>query len=301
MQPTEQERFDNLYDRHLQALKLQGKSKKTIEAYSRAVRRVAQRFDCCPDALSTAQLQRYFSDLIDSHSWSTVKVDRNGLQFFWKHVLERDWSWLNLIKAPRVRSLPDILTPSEIEQLIGATRKLRYRVFLLATYSMGLRLGETLALEVGDIDRQRALVHIRRGKGHKDRLVPLPELTYRALRVLWRKHRHPRLLFPKASGPLQGIRYATTHMDRGGAQAAMKAVVSDCDIHKKVSVHSLRHAFATHLLEQGLSLRHIQHLLGHASPSTTARYAQLTRETEQQASAAVNRLVNRLHVDLERL
>lgn len=301
MQATEQERFDNLYHRHLQALKLQGKSNKTIDAYSRAVRRVSQHFDCSPDTLTTEQLQRYFSDLIDSHSWSTVKVDRNGLQFFWKHVLERDWSWLDLVKAPRVRSLPDVLTPAEVEQLIGATRKLRYRVFLLTTYSMGLRLGETLALQVGDIDRQRAVVHIRRGKGHKDRLVPLPDLTYHALRVLWRKHRHPQWLFPRASGPLERIRQATTHMDRGGAQAAMKAVVTDCAIHKKVSVHSLRHAFATHLLEQGLSLRHIQALLGHASPSTTARYARLTHETEQQASAAVNRLVNRLHVDLERL
>src|SRR5690606_35274437 len=200
MQPREQKRFDHLYHLHLQALKLQGKSKKTIEAYSRAVRRLSQYFDCSPDTLTTAQLQHYFSDLIDTHSWSTVKVDRNGLQFFWKHVLERDWAWLNLVKAPKVRSLPDMLTPSEIEQLIRATRKLRYRVFLLVTYPMGLRLGETLALQVADIDRERAQVHIRRGKGHKDRFVPLPDFTYRALRLLWRKHRHPKLLFPKASG-----------------------------------------------------------------------------------------------------
>jgi integrase len=84
---------------------------------------------------------------VESHSWSTVKIDRNGLQFFWKHVLERDWQWVNIVKAPKVRSLPDILTTTEVEQLIGATRNLRYRVFLLATYSMGLRLSETLALQ----------------------------------------------------------------------------------------------------------------------------------------------------------
>jgi integrase len=119
---------------------------------------------------------------------------------------------------------------SEVEQLIGATRKLRYRVFLLTTYSMGLRLGETLSLEVGDIDRQRNLVHIRRGKGHKDRLVPLPDLTHQALQALWCKHRHPRLLFPSAVGSLEQIRNATTHMDRGGAQSAMKAVVKQCGI-----------------------------------------------------------------------
>ena len=122
---------------------------------------------------------------------------------------------------------------AEVEALIGATDRLRYRVFLLATYSMGLRLGETLALEVGDIDGQRKQVHIRRGKGHKDRLVPLPELTYEALRALWRKHRHPRLLFPNPVGAPERIREARTHMDRGGTQAAMKAVVAQCGIKKK--------------------------------------------------------------------
>jgi len=233
MESSEQKRFNKLYQRHLRALKLQGFSPRTIDGYGRAVRRVAAHFDCCPDQLTTEQLEAYFSELVDSHSWSTVKVDRNGLQFFWQHVLKRDWTWVEIIKAPKVQTLPDILTLSEVEQLIGATRKLRYRVFLLATYSMGLRLGETLALEVGDIDGQRKQVHIRRGKGHKDRLVPLPDLTYQALQALWCKHRHPRLLFPNAVGSPEHIRRATSHMDRGGAQSAMKAVVTQCGIKKK--------------------------------------------------------------------
>ena len=117
-------------------------------------------------------------------------MDRLGLQFFWRYVLKQDWQWINIIKPPKIHTIPDILTPKEIEKLIGKTRKLRYRVFLLTTYSMGLRLGETLALQVGDIDAERKLVHIRRGKGHKDRMVPLPDLTLMGLRELWRKHRH---------------------------------------------------------------------------------------------------------------
>ncbi len=172
MKPKQQKRFDTLYQRHLRALKLQGLSDKTIDVYARAVRRLSQAYDCCPDQLTTEQLEAHFAALVESHSWSTVKVDRNGLQFFFKHVLHRDWSWIKLIKAPKIQSLPDILSLAEVEQLIGAARKLRYRVFLLTTYSMGLRLGETLTLEVGDIDAQRERVHIRRGKGHKDRLVP---------------------------------------------------------------------------------------------------------------------------------
>jgi len=233
MNKAETNRFKKLYQRHLRLLKLQGKSEKTVDAYSRAVRRISEYFDCCPDQLTLEQREQYFSSLVESHSWSTVKVDRNGLQFFWKHVLKRDWQWINIVKAPKVLSLPDILTVAEVEQLIGATRKLRYRVFLLATYSMGLRLSETLTLQVGDIDGQRKQIHIRRGKGHKDRFVPLPDLTYKALRALWCKHRNPRWLFPSAVGSLERIRRTITHMDRGGAQTAMKAVVTQCGIKKK--------------------------------------------------------------------
>ena len=233
MNVTEQIRFNKLYAHHLRALKLQGLSDKTVDSYARAVRRVTQHFDCSPDRLTTEQLEEYFGELIESHSWSTVKVDRNGLQFFWKHVLKTDWQWVNMIKAPKVRSLPDVLTVAKVERLIAATCKLRYRVFLLTTYSMGLRLSETLALQVGDIDAQRKQVHIRRGKGHKDRFVPLPDLTYQALRALWRKHRNPCWWFPNAVGSMERVRQATTHMDRGDTQAAMKAVVEHCGIKKK--------------------------------------------------------------------
>jgi integrase len=233
MKPKQQKRFDVLYQRHLRALKLQGLSDKTIDVYARAVRRVAHAFDCCPDRLTTEQLETHFAKLVESHSWSTVKVDRNGLQFFYKHVLKRDWSWIKLIKAPRIQSLPDILSLAEVEQLLSAARKLRYRVFVLTTYSMGLRLGEALALEVGDIDAQRKQVHIRRGKGHKDRLVPLPDLTYRALRALWCKHRNPRLLFPSAVGTAARIRTTAEPMHRGGVQRTMKRLLAECGIKKR--------------------------------------------------------------------
>ncbi|MCF6267345.1 MAG: site-specific integrase [Desulfuromusa sp.] len=152
MDLTEQSRFNDLYQRHLRMLKLQGKSDKTIDVYAHAVRRVTSPFDCCPDRLTPDQLEIYFGQLVDSHSWSTVKVDRNGLQFFWRHVLKVDWQWVNIIKPPKISTIPDILTLAEVERLISATRKLRYRVFFLATYSLGLRLGETLSLQVGDID-----------------------------------------------------------------------------------------------------------------------------------------------------
>jgi integrase/recombinase XerD len=230
---TEVNRFNKLYQRHLRLLKLQGKSQKTIDAYSRAVRRIRDYFDCSPDQLTLEQLESYFGELVETHSWSTVKIDRNGLQFFWRHVIQRDWEWFKIIKPPKIKTLPDILTPTEIEQIIKKTCKLRYCVFLLTTYSMGLRLEEALTLQVRDIDAGMKRVHIRRGKGHKDRLVPLPDLTLQALRTLWRKHCHPKLIFPNNTGSFKTIQQATTHMDRGGAQKAMKVVINECGIKKK--------------------------------------------------------------------
>ena len=240
MTAEEQARFIGLYTCHLRALKLRGMSENTIDCYARAVRRVSSHFDCCAEQLTIEKLEVYFANLVDSHSWSTVKIDRNGLQFFWKYVLKTDWQWLNIIKVPKVQALPDILSLNEVERLILATHQLRYRVFLLTTYSMGLRLSEALALQVGDIDAQRKQVHIRRGKGHKDRFVQLPDLTYHALRSLWQKHRNLCWLFPNAVGSMEAVAQATTHVDRGGTQAAMKAVVTQCGI-KKISEHSLRH------------------------------------------------------------
>ncbi len=233
MKPTEQKRFNALYEQHLRGLKLHGYAASTIDVYSRAVRRLASYYDCVPDQLSIEQLEIYFVALVDSRSWATVRVDRNGLQFFWKHVLKQDWQWLEIIKAPKIQSLPDILTVGEVEQLIAAARKLRYRVFILTTYSMGLRLSETLSLQVGDIDAETPRVHIRRGKGHKDRFVPLPDLTCNALRALWARHHHPHLLFPNAVGSPERIRAATTHMSRGGTQKAFRVLLDECGIKKR--------------------------------------------------------------------
>ena len=106
MKQEEVNRFNTLYERHLRLLKLQGKAQKTIDAYSRSVRRIRDHFDCCPDILTLDQLEAYFGKLVETHSWSTVKIDRNGLQFFWRHTLGRDWEWFKIIKPPKIKTLP---------------------------------------------------------------------------------------------------------------------------------------------------------------------------------------------------
>lgn len=287
MDPSEQSRFEGLYAQHLRALRLQGKAPATVDGYARAVRRVAAHFDRCPDQLSADDYKAYFDTLIARRSWSLVKIERCGLEFFHRHVLEREWPWLDMLKPPVVRSLPDVLTVDEIARLVARTRERRYQTFWWTTYSMGLRLGEALNLRIGDIDAARGQVHVRAGKGRKDRFVVLPALTLACLRRHWREHRHPQLLFP-GPGPAAGI------MDRGSTQKAFARVVADCGIRKKVSIHSLRHAYATHLIEVGLNLRGVQELLGHACPKTTARYVHMTDHCREDRRVVIERLVARL-------
>jgi site-specific recombinase XerD len=224
--------FKHHYERHLKHLRLKGLQPKTIEAYSRAIRRIGAYFDHHIEDLSEQQLTDYFTDLLDSHSWSAVKLDLYGLKFYYIHVLHKPWVNVALIKPPKARRLPDIVTLEEAKRLFMATHTLSYRVFYFTTYSLGLRLGEGLRLQVGDIDAARQRVHIRDSKGNKDRLVPLPQATLDRLRRFWQVHRNPVLLFPNRHGGLKGACSATTPLDRGGVQTTLRQVVAACGIKK---------------------------------------------------------------------
>jgi integrase/recombinase XerD len=234
MTPSLESSFKRDYKKHLQHLKLKGLQPKTIEAYSRAIRRIGKYFDDEIKDLSEQQLTDYFTDLIGTHSWSTVKLDLYGLKFFYRHVLGKPWRSVDLIRPPRAKRLPDVVTVEEAARLFSATDKLSYRVFYFTTYSLGLRLGESLRLEVGDIDSHRQRVHIRDSKGNKDRFVPLPDTTLDLLRRFWSVHRNPVLLFPNRKGGLKGSHCATTPLHRGGVQAAMRKVVQACGIKKRL-------------------------------------------------------------------
>lgn len=295
MNKARQKRFDSLYRKHVSALRRQGKADSTIDLYSRAIRRVSEFFDCPPDSLTLEQLEGYFDSLVKTHSWSTVRVDRNGLQFFYQHVLKREWQWVDIVKPPQVNTLPDVLTLKEIERLINGTRELRYQTFILVCFSMGLRLGETLSLRVGDLDSGRMKVHIRQAKGKKDRYVTLPQLTLQALRRYWMTHRHPQLLFPRGRTP-EECHSASVPMERGGLQKSFKAIVKDVGIHKNITVHTLRHCYGTLLTDAGVSLRAIQHQMGHECPKTTALYTQLSTVTRNDTDKRINGLMTRLRV-----
>jgi site-specific recombinase XerD len=284
--------FNKHYEKHLKCLKLDGLQPKTIDAYSRAIRRIGHYFDYRIENLTSDQLVDYFSDLLDSHSWSTVKLDLYGLKFFYIHVLNKNWDDIFLVKPPKTTRIPDILSVEQLNELFAATEKLSYKVFFFTIYSMGLRLGEGINLTVGDIDAVNMRVHIRNAKGNKDRLVPLPENTLHIVRDFWTVHKHPHFIFPSRKRGVKNAHLVDKPLDRGGIQTAMKAVVNQLGIKKRISCHSLRHSYATHLLESGVDLVELQKIMGHVSILTTSRYTHLTSKTNNNARQAINSLAN---------
>ena len=172
--------------------------------------------------------------------------------------------------------LPVVLSASEVRRILAQVLALDQRVCLITIYSCGLRLGEGLGLAVPDIDAQRMLLHIRAGKGNQDRYVPLPERTLLRLREQWKSHRHPALLFPAKGHNGLGAPTATQPMSHTTLQRAFRLALQASGVTKPAHIHTLRHSYATHLLEQGENLRQIQVNLGHKSPVVTAVYTHLT-------------------------
>lgn len=233
MKPAPDSNFKRNFETHCKHLRLQGLRPKTIDAYARAIRCVGAHFDYAIDDLTEAQLTDYFHEVVQARSASTAKHRLYGLRFYYKHVLHKPLPAPNLVKTRKVQRLPNVVTVEEAAALFAATRVLSYRVLYFTLYSLGLRLGEGLRLEVGDIDAARSRVHVRDAKGRKDRFVPLPSATLAVLRRFWQVHQHPTLLFPNRHGGRGRAACATTHLDRGGVQRTLHKVTAACGLKKR--------------------------------------------------------------------
>ena len=276
-----------------QDLQLAGLSEGTQDVYLRAVRQLAVHFHTPPDVLNEAQVRDYLLHLKNDRKFasSSLGIAYSAIKFFYSHTAPRDWPTLQRIRVQKEKRLPDVLSIDEVRQLIGAVRKLRYRTYFSTVYSLGLRRNEGLHLQVRDIDSARMLVHVHRGKGAKDRFVPLPARTLTLLREYWVTHRNPVWLFPDiGSDPRQAVS-SDRPMSKDGVQHAMQRVVHQLGWRKAVSIHTLRHSYATHLLEAGVNLRLIQQYLGHSSLQTTMVYLHLTTVSQEQAIAVINKLM----------
>ena len=200
-----------------------------------------------------------------------------AIKLFWEKTLRRPWpAEVELVRANPQFKLPVILSAAEVRRVLARVALLDQRICLTTIYSCGLRLGEGLTLEVRDIDAGRSLLHLRAGKGNQDRYVPLPKRTLELLREQWKTHRHPTLLFPAKGHSGQGARTATRPMCRTTLQRAFRLALHASGVKKAAHIHTLRHSYATHLLEQGENLRQIQVNLGHKSPVATVIYTHLT-------------------------
>ena len=274
-------------------LQLAGLSERTQKSYLRAVRQLADHFHTAPDRLTESQVRQYLLYLKNEKKFSpgALKIAVSGIKFFYARVAPRNWKTLEWIRIPRAKTLPDVLAINEVRALIDAMRKPCFKAFFWTVYSLGLRLQEALHLQVGDIDAERMLVHVHRGKGAKDRYVPLPRPTLTILRQHWLSHRHPSWLFPPARWDRRRAQPPSSPMARHSAQAAMRSVVRQLGLHKNITLHTLRHSYATHLLEAGVNLRLIQQYLGHSSLRTTMIYLHLTSLGHEQALAALERIM----------
>ena len=276
-----------LRQRMIEDMQLHSFSERTQDSYLRAVRQLAAYFNKPPDQINEEELRQYFLYLknVKKASRSTITLALCGIKFFYERTLLRQWATLALVRPPREKKLPVVLSVDEVRQILSRVRRWRYRVCLSTIYACGLRLQEGLHLQIGHIDGGRQLLHVCHGKGGKDRYVPLPQPVLDMLRQYWGTHRDPVWLFPSTHQTVKGP------MDASGLQRAFRAALLDSGIQKPATVHTLRHSYATHLLEAGLNLRLIQLYLGHASPNTTAIYTHLTQPSEDLAIQAVNRVV----------
>jgi integrase/recombinase XerD len=274
----------------IEDMQLHGLAATTQEVYVQAVKQLAQHYGKSPELITAEELRQYFLHLCNVRhvSPSTFKMALCAIKFCFRHTLGRPWPVLELVRPPREKKLPVVLSPAEVHQILRCVHLPLYRACLGTLYSCGLRLAEGVHLQVGDIDGGRMVLHVHHGKGAQDRYVPLPQATLAQLRGYWRTHRNPRWLFPTAT---QTRATAAQPIDLRSVQRAFQAARQESGVTKPATVHSLRHAYATHLLEAGVSLRLIQAYLGHSSPQTTALYTHLTQRADDRAAGAINQLM----------
>jgi site-specific recombinase XerD len=267
-------------------MQLHGLSAQTQEAYVRAVRQLAKHYQRSPDRIIEEELRQYFLYLKSTRcvSNSTFRIALCGIKFFYEQTLQRTWHTLQLVRPAKENKLPVVLSFEEVRQILSCVRHERYRVCLSTIYACGLRLQEGTQLQVAEIDGARKMLHILQGKGNRDRYVPLPDTVLARLRRFWGTHRNRTWLFPsmmRMDQPLSG----------SGVQRAFHLALEQSGVHKHATVHTLRHSYATHLLESGTDLRVIQAYLGHSSPATTALYTHLTTAINTQSANRINEMM----------
>lgn len=283
-----------LRQRMIEDMQLRGFSARTQECYVAAVRQLAQHYHRSPDLIQEEELRQYFLYLANQKkvARATATIALCGIKFFFEHTLHQNWTTLRFVRPAREKKLPVVLSRDEVRRILSLVRIPVYRACLTTIYACGLRLLEGAHLQVPDVDSGRMLLHIH-GKAKKDRYVPLPQPTLQMLRSYWQTHRSPQWLFPAPTR--HGLQHSLAHhggpVTRSSLQSAFRRALLKSGISKRAHVHTLRHSYATHLLEAGVNLRIIQDNLGHGSARTTQVYTHLTREAKATLTDPLNQLM----------
>ena len=275
-------------------LQLRGYAERTQNSYARSVRQLENYWHLPAEEISEQQVRDYFLYCRNDVGWSaaTMRIAYSGIKFFYTKTLPMDWETIKLLKIKRLSVPPTVLSIDEVRLILNTARTPQAKTFFTTVYSCGLRLNEALALEVGDIDSERMVLRVRKGKGGKDRDVPLPDSTLKMLREYWLTHRNPRLIFPALGRGLHGGRTANRPMGDGSVQGILRRILKELPgIRKRVTTHTLRHSYATHLIEAGVNIRLVQQYLGHASLVTTMIYLHVTDLGNDDAVGRINRLM----------
>lgn len=261
-----------LRQRMIDDLRLRNLSPHTEEAYLRAVTKFAQHFGKSPELLGPSEIREYLLTLTKQGGcWSSFNQVRCALHFLYCVTLKRDWPAGEIVCAKTPKRLPVVLSRDEVSSFLSAIRNLKHRAMLTTLYATGLRAAELVGLRIGDIDSRRMVIRVHQGKGRKDRYVMLSPKLLDLLREYWRKYRPAAWLFPGQD--------SRRHVDRRVSVQICAAVARRARLRKRVTPHTLRHTFATHLLESGTDIRTIQVLLGHRSLRTTALYTLVSMKT----------------------
>jgi len=288
-------RKSDWYEEMTRKLQINGKSLRTQQAYTRAIRQMVDHHQKAPEEICERELQDYFLFRRNTSNWApkTLRICYSGIKFYYQSVLQRDWKLFAILRAQKERKLPCVLSKPEILKVLAHVTTFHNYAFFSTVYACGLRLQEGLNLQVTDIDSHRMLVHIHHGKGAKDRYVPLPSQSLHLLRRYWRTHRNTRLIFPARGRSGKEAPEATITMNRASVQGAFIRAKKKAGITKPgVSVHTLRHSYATHLLEAGVNIRVIQRYLGHACLETTMKYLHLTKKGQEDAYKIIDQVMS---------
>lgn len=261
-----------LKDKMKMDMELKNLSKRTIETYLTCMKRFASYYGKSPDKIDHNVIRDYLYYLLKEKNLSQATINQtySALKFFYETTLGRQWDALKIPRSRRIKKLPIVLSKKEVGAILDKLQNLKHRAILMTIYSGGLRLGEAINLKVSDIDSQRMMIRVCQGKGNKDRYTLLGKRTLETLRVYWKTYRPNDWLFP------------STHRDEPIGPSSIQKVFHEAlikaRIKKKASVHTLRHSFATHLLEEGTEIPYIQNLLGHSDSRTTSIYLHVARK-----------------------